>query len=291
MRPHAFQVACLCLRGVPECVRPAWYWLLCMAALAGCMPLSPELTIHGAVPSPADGDAFDVALFQTVGARLERGHRWRLEENGHIFGAIDEAVAQAHTSVNFVSYIWHSGQPSDRILAALEKRAKGVTCRVLVHPLGSPDFERNVAGRLHALGCETRIFRPLASNPNFERNHRKIVVVDGRIGFVGGFGVRQEWVKASGSNDPEWRDINARVEGPVVADMQRAFAQNWQEAGGALLPQEDFPHLEGDGDARVAFVSSSFGYVTAADRLTLLLIKSAKKRLWMWNAYFVPDSG
>ena len=257
--------------------------------VGGCAPLSPELTLHGAVPSPDDVEAFDIALFQTVGTHLERGHRWRLEDDGRVFDAIVDDIGKAHVSVDIVIYIWHSGYPSDRLLAALGKRATGVRCRVLVDPLGSPDFERNVAEPLKQAGCETRIFRPLLSNPNFERNHRKIVVVDGRTGIVGGFGVRQEWAKASGSGDPEWRDINLRVEGPAVADMQRAFAQNWQEAGGALLGPADFPHLDADGDARVAFVSSSFGYVTQADRLTLLMIASAKKRLWMWNAYFVPD--
>jgi cardiolipin synthase len=74
-----------------------------------------------------------------------------------------------------------------------------------------------------------------------------------------------------------------------VAELQRAFAQNWQEAGGALLPVDDFPRLEPDGDARIALVASSFALVTEADRLTLLTIASARKRLWIWNAYFVPD--
>lgn len=258
--------------------------------VGGCAPLSPELTLHGPVPTPDDADAFDVALFQTVGAHLARGHRWKLEDDGTVFDAIVDDIGRARTSVDIVSYIWHSGQPSDRLVAALERRAHGVACRLLVDPLGSPDFDRNVAPRLHALGCETRIFRPLPSHPDFERNHRKIVVVDGRVGIVGGFGIRQEWARGAGSPDPEWRDINVRVEGPAVAEMQRAFAQNWVEAGGDLLPPSDFPHLPPDGDARVAFVSSTFGTVTNADRLTLVAIASAKKRLWMWNAYFVPDA-
>ena len=259
------------------------------ALVAGCAPLSPRFELHGPVPPPADAEAFATALFQTTGTRLERGHRWRIEDDGRVFDAIIDDIGRARVSVDVVSYIWHSGQPSERIVAAIERRAHGVACRVLVDPLGSPDFADKVEPRLHAAGCETHQFRPLAKRAIVERNHRKLVIVDGRIGYVGGFGIRQEWVKAAGSPDPEWRDINMRLEGPAVAELQRAFAQNWQEAGGALLPVADFPRIEPDGEARIAFVASSFALVTEADRLTLLTIASAQKRLWIWNAYFVPD--
>jgi len=255
----------------------------------GCAPLSPQLELHGPVPPPADADAFAAALFQSTGAHLQAGHRWHLEDDGRVFTAIIDDIGRARTSVDIVSYIWHSGEPSDRILAALERRAHGVTCRVLVDPLGSPDFVDHVQPRLHAMGCATLLFRPLAKHPIPERNHRKLVIIDGHAGYVGGFGIRHEWVKASGSPDPEWRDINIRIEGPAVAELQRAFAQNWQESGGPLLPMEDFPKIEAEGEARIAFVASSFALVTEADRMTLLTIASAKKRLWIWNAYFVPD--
>jgi cardiolipin synthase A/B len=270
-------------------VRPLVAAALATLFASSCAPLSPQLELHGAVPSPADAEAFEVALFQTTGAHLQRGHRWRLEDDGRVFDAIVEDIGRARTSIDIVSYIWHSGEPSDRIVAALGKRAHGVTCRILVDPLGSPDFEKNVQPQLRSLGCTTLFFRPLGKHPIPERDHRKLAIVDGHIGYVGGFGIRHEWVKAAGSRDPEWRDINLRIEGPTVNELQRAFAQNWQEAGGALLPVEDFPRIEPDGDARVAFVASSFALVTEADRLTLLTIASARKRLWMWNAYFVPD--
>ena len=257
--------------------------------VAGCAPFAPQFELHGPVPSPDSGHAFDAALFQTVGARLSPGHRWKLEDNGAVFEGMVEEIGRARLSVDIVTYIWHSGQPSEKLLAALSKRSAGVACRILTDPLGSPDFADKVEPQLRAMGCETHLFRPLWSHPLPERNHRKIAVIDGRVGFVGGFGVRKEWVKSSGSSDPEWRDINLRLRGPAVAELQRAFAQNWQEAGGALLPPADFPTLEPDGDARAAVVSSTFGNVTNADRLTLLMIASAKKRLWIWNAYFVPD--
>jgi cardiolipin synthase A/B len=88
----------------------------------------------------------------------------------------------------------------------------------------------------------------------------------------------------------EWRDDNIRVTGPAVNDVQRAFAQNWQEAGGALLPAADLPAIEPDGHARVAFVSSTAGYLNDGERLLHLLIRSARRRVYISNAYFVPDT-
>ena len=288
MRAHTIPLACLRLRYVHHSAAVA-ILVGAVAVGAGCAPLTPPFQLHGPVPPPSDADAFEAALFQTTGAHLRGGQRWRLEDDGHVFAALVDDIGRARTSVNIVSYIWHSGEPSDRIVAALEKRAHGVACRILADPLGSPDFVDKVQPRLRAAGCATLMFRPLHNHSLPERNHRKLAIIDGRVGYVGGFGIRHEWVKASGSRDPEWRDINLRIEGAAASDLQRAFAQNWQEAGGALLPPSDFPRIEPDGEARAAFVSSTFGYVTTADRLTQLLIASAKKRLWLWNAYFVPD--
>jgi cardiolipin synthase len=265
--------------------------VMCAVSVAGCVPLTPRFELRGAVPPASDGAAFDVALFQAAGVRLSSGNQWRLEPDGHVFDAVIDAIGGAERSVDMVSYIWHSGEPSDRIVAALERRARGVACRIVVDPLGSPDFARNVEPRLRAAGCESHMFRPLSKHLDAERDHRKITVVDGRVGFVGGFGIRQEWARAAGSRDPEWRDINLRVTGPVVQELQRAFAEDWLQVGGTLLPPSEFPvPAGGDGDARAAFVASSFGLVTNAERLTQLLVGAAHRRLWIWSAYFVPDA-
>ena len=125
MRAHTNALACLGLRHVPELPRFTAALFAALFAAVGCAPLSAPLERHGPVPPPSDGDAFAVALFQTTGARLESGHRWRLEDNGRVFDAVIDDIAHAHTSVDIVSYIWHSGEPSDRILAALGRRARG----------------------------------------------------------------------------------------------------------------------------------------------------------------------
>jgi len=275
-----------------------------MVLLSSCAfrGVRPEFEIAGPVPPVSDpGGAFTTALFQTTGARLQSGHRWQLEFDGDVFDALVADIAGAEKSVNFVQYIWEPGDPSDRLLKALAARKHGVACRVIADPLGSPDFAKDVLPRLGEIGCEARVFRPKSLSNLFERNHRKLVIVDGRIGYAGGFGIREEWTSkrrrhrlrilrggSRGLGD-EWREDNVRLTGPAVSDMQRAFAQNWQEAGGALLPVGEFPAIEPDGDARVAFVSSTAGYLTDSERLVHLLVKAAQKRIYIANAYFIPD--
>ncbi len=228
------------------------------------------------------------------------GHRWSLESNGGVFEDIENDIAQARVSVNFAEYIWEPGRASEQILRALAGRIAGVKCRVLADSLGSPDFEKRIAPRLRAIGCEARVFRPVTRANLFERDHRKIVIIDGRIAYLGGFGVRDDWLSKKRRRwspslrnrlrmTGEWRDDNIRLVGPAVNDVQRAFAQNWQETGGSLLPAVELPTLEPDGDARVAFVSSTAGYLADGERLVHLMIKSARKRVQIANAYFVPD--
>jgi cardiolipin synthase len=143
-----------------------------------------------------------------------------------------------------------------------------------------------VAPELEDAGCEVRDFRPIVE---IARNHRKIVVVDGRTAFTGGFGMRDDWL-GSGREEDEWRDVAVRFQGPAVRDAQQGFAENWIEAGGALLPASAFVAAQPVGRARAAFVTSTGApVITRADRLTQLMIAAGSERIWIANAYFVPS--
>ncbi len=243
------------------------------------------------VAIPSEGVAFNSALQQALGVELRPGHTVTLLSNGAVFDALDEEIRKARSSVHVLIYIWEKGVASDRIVAAIIDRAKaGVACRILVDDFGSPDFAKGVQPALTAAGCDVRLFRPgLADGDKLARNHRKVVVVDGRVGFTGGFGIRDNWL-GDGVTDDGWRDANVRFTGPAVAGAQQAIAENWQEAGGPLFPPEAFPPADVSGPASAAFVASTISPVlTRSERLVQLMIQAAKKRLWIANAYFVPS--
>jgi cardiolipin synthase A/B len=234
------------------------------------------------------GPEFALALYQSVGARLQPGHEVALVANGTVFDAIEREIRAAKVSVHFDVFIWQKGVASDRLTAALTHRNAGVACRVLVDDVGSTDFDTDVRPALVAAGCDVRVFRPVAAGKLVARNHRKIVVVDGRVAVTGGFGIQDQWL-GDGRTDGGWRDANVRFSGPAVAEAQRAIAENWQEAGGPLFPPDAFPPAEAGGPFLAAFVTStSSDVVTPAQRLVQLTMQAASKRLWIANSYFVP---
>ena len=263
--------------------------LLCACHGAGRKPVG-EFRLDAAVPD--HGPDFSNALFQSVGVQLKPGNQVDVFNNGSVFDAQLEEIARARRSIHIETFIWSEGRVSDRLVDAVTARArKGVQCRILVDAVGSLGFEK-IGQKLAYAGCAVRMFRPVPGQDDLARLHRKMVVIDGRTGFTGGFGIDDKWLGKGLSDDPpEWRDSNLRVRGPAVRDMQLAFAQNWQEAGGELLPKDAFPDPGQPGDVHAGFVSSTeHGVVTAGDRMMQLLIEAAKRRVWISNAYFVPST-
>jgi cardiolipin synthase len=249
---------------------------------------------------PPGPDGLSFALYQSTGVGLVPGHRVELVENGQIFDALVEAIGKATSSVHILVYIWRPSHASERIVQALLERARaGVACRVVVDPVGSEevsgnkDFDQVVEKRLTAGGVEVHYFRLLAGKwfgRLLGRVHQKLAIIDGQVGFTGGFGIWRTW-EGGGRRPEEWRDTHVRVEGPMVRAMQLAFARTWQESGGALLPLEAFPEPREAGSARAGFVSSTGKLgVTDAERMVRMVIAAARERLWISNAYFTPPN-
>jgi len=249
------------------------------------------------VTVPGAGDGLALALYQSLGLRLTPGHSVDVLENGAVFEALERDILGAKSSLHLLFYIWEKGAASDRISSALEARARaGVKCRIVVDDLGSPDFGRDVEPALARAGCDVRVFRPQKISNTLARNHRKLAIIDGTLAYTGGFGIRDNWL-GDGVHGDHWRDTSVRFSGPAVAEAQQAFAENWQEAGGELLPEAAFPALASpvapstpSGASLLASFASSTGSaeLTRAERLTQLLIVAAKRRIWIENAYFVP---
>jgi cardiolipin synthase len=277
-------------------VKNPWPLLVLALLLAGC-PLPNHrhaLRIRDDVPESHEG--LSLAWYQTVGVELEPGNQVELVHNGRVFDVLEREIRAARSSIHILVYIWRPGDPSERLVKALRERNPGVTCRILVDPLGSMRFQADVAPQLVAAGCEVRVFRSLRgtiASLNLKRIqarlHRKLAVRDGVAGLTGGWGIWKSW-EGGGRKPGEWRDANVWVQGPAVRGIQLAFAQNWQEAGGGMLPPEAFPEpIPTAGQARAGFVTHTGAPVlTNAERMSLLAIASAKKRLWISNSYFIP---
>lgn len=266
---------------------------LACGGCVGCAVHIPQLPEGSALVEPPED--FARSLRQDVGVSFRQHNQISLAENGAVFEAIAGVAGRARRSINIVTFIWRPGAPSDRVLEPLLERARaGVACRVLVDRVGSLRFDREVRPVLKEAGCEVRYHMPRQDDV-VERNHRKIVIVDGEVAVTGGFGIWKSWA-GQGRRRDEWRDSNAVVEGPVVRDLQRAFEANWVQSGGQPLPEQDFAPLPPAGKTPAAFVASSAsdleagGDHTRAERLTGLVIRSARKRIWIANSYFVPST-
>jgi cardiolipin synthase len=223
--------------------RSKWAGVLVVAAAfgacaAGCSHDDSKQAFELRAAIPDQGPAFASALQQSLGVELRPGHQVTLLPNGAVFDALDQEIRKAQKSVHILLYIWEKGAASDRVVSALVERAKaGVACRILVDDFGSPDFVKTVQPALVGAGCEVRIFRPLPGHGDkLARNHRKVVVVDGRVGFTGGFGIRDNWL-GDGVTGDAWRDTNVRFTGPAVTGAQQAIAENWQEAAERSSPR------------------------------------------------------
>jgi len=230
-----------------------------------------------------------------LGPQVVGGNRYRVLLNGDaIFPAMLSAIRSAKQSITFETYIYWSGDIGRAFADALSERARaGVRTHVLLDWLGSVKMDEAMVEEMKRAGVQVQRFHP----PHWthmsrfnNRTHRKILVVDGRIGFTGGVGIAPEWT--GNAQDPEhWRDTHFEVEGPVVAQMQAVFLDNWIKASGDVLHGPVyFPPIEpvGNGSAQM-FSSSPTGGSESMQLMYLLAITSASTSIDLAASYFVPD--
>ena len=230
-----------------------------------------------------------------LGPAIIDGNRIRnLENGGEIFPAMLEAVKSAKTSISFETYIYWSGEVGKEFAEALSERARqGVKVHVLLDWVGSQKMEESLVTQMKSAGIEIERYHPLhwynLGRMN-NRTHRKLLVVDGRIGFTGGVGIADQW--SGNAEDPKhWRDSHYRLDGPAVAQMQAAFMDNWIKTTGKVLQGEAyFPKLESVGEALgQVFTSSPSGGGDSMQLMYLLSITAAERTIDLSAAYFVPD--
>ncbi len=224
------------------------------------------------------------------------GNTAELLVNGaRFFPAMLAAVRAAETSITLESYIWGPGRMSDELIAALCERAQaGVKVHVLVDGMGTLKFKREDRECLRCAGVEYHKYHRqrwwhVKANIN-HRTHRKLLVVDGRIGFTGGMCIDDSWLGNADGPD-RWRETVVRMTGPVVAQMQAAFAVNWEKTTGVrLLGAAYFPPLASTGVVRAKCAIGGPGEgPRRVEREYSALIGAARRSIDIGNAYVIPD--
>ncbi len=250
-----------------------------------------RITAHYAVRDPQ----FARSMNALLGSPLVGGNRVTELVNGDaIFPAMLKAIRGAKRSITFETFIYWRAEIGREFAEALTERARaGVHVHVLIDFVGAKKMDPALLEMLEAAGGEIEKFHPLSwyhlSRFN-NRTHRKLLVVDGRIGFTGGVGIADEWL-GNAQDEKHWRDTHFRVEGPVVAEIQAAFMVNWIKTRAAVEHTEDyFPKLEPAGPHLAQMFHSSPQEGSEDIRLMYLLsIAAARERIILEQAYFVPD--
>lgn len=230
-----------------------------------------------------------------LGPTIVHGNHVTALQNGNeIFPAMLKAIRSAQTSITFETFIYWSGKIGEEFSQALSERASaGVPVNVIIDWVGSSKMDQSLLDALHDAGVQLHRYRPLhwynIGRMN-NRTHRKLLVIDGLIGFTGGVGIADEWT-GDGEDPDHWRDIHFRIEGPAVAQLQAAFNDNWIKTTGRVLNGPSyFPPLqeEGEMDAHM-FVASPSGGSESMHLMYLLAIAAAGETIDLAASYFVPD--
>jgi len=257
-----------------------------------------DKNVDRAVPSlyAVEDPQFTRTIGALLGPPLVGGNRATALLNGDdIFPAMLAALRTAKSTITFEMYIYWSGGIGKQFADVLSERARaGVKVHVLIDAVGSGKIDETYIDQMENAGVEVRRYNP----PHWytlgrfnNRTHRKLVVVDGAVGFTGGVGIADQWT--GNAQDPaHWRDTHFRIEGPAVAQLQAAFMDNWTQVTGMVLHGADyFPPLTAVGAHRAqVFTSSPGGGSESMQLMYLLSIAASRKSIALSASYFVPDN-
>jgi cardiolipin synthase len=239
--------------------------------------------------------AFQQTMHALTGSPLLQGNSVEILRNGvQIFPSMLAAIRAAQKTINLEFYIYWDGEIARQFAEALAERARaGVAVKIILDAVGSSQMSQLLIDFMHRNGIDLEWYHPLRwytiSRFN-HRTHRKLMVVDGTVGFSGGVGIADVWLGDADSKD-HWRETVVRVEGPVVMQMQFAFMDNWVKSRGELLTGLDyFPQVAPLGNHCTQVIKSSPSEGSSAVKLLYIVsIVSATKSIYISNAYFVPD--
>jgi cardiolipin synthase len=227
-------------------------------------------------PVPIDGNAIDL---------LQNGDAY--------FPAMLEAIREAKKTINFEAYIFYSDEVGRAFRDALCERARaGAEVRVLLDGVGSSwSLENSDVRMMKEAGCKFAYYHPTHSwrvDRTNRRDHRRVCVIDGRVAFTGAIGFAKHW--SGRAQDPEhWRDVQLRVRGPLVNELQSAFQEHWIKTGEeALTGADQFPALAPAGNLKAQVVASHSFSMAPVPLVQAVTFAAATKRIWITNAYCTP---
>lgn len=281
---------------------PLGFWLLLPLALLIYAVLSiffirrTVMDFHPAHAFPVSDPAFFGSAHALADPLPVEGNKIELLHNGdQIFPAMLAAIAAAKRSVNFEAFLFHSGTVGSAFRDALSERARaGVRVRVLLDGLGSgSSLENSDVEAMKKAGCRFAYYHPTRSwrlDRVNRRSHRRVLVVDGRIGFTGGVGFADQW-QGHAQSPEHWREVHARIEGPLVAKLQAAFQAHWVRDGGeALSGAHEFPLLPPVGKLRGQVIASRSYTVAPLVLAQAVAVSAAERRISITNPYCTPSA-
>ncbi len=246
-----------------------------------------------ALPSLADDLQTLAGL--TSGA-VTRGNACQVLQNGALYPAMEADIAAATCTIHLETFVWTKGQLEQRFVDLLTRKAReGVKVRLLIDAMGGSGRDEQNLQRLVDAGVQSSVYcKPHWWNLRRfnHRTHRKLLIVDGAIGYTFGHGIADQWL-GDGEDKEHWRDTAVRVEGPAVQALQAVFMENWIEES-HCVPAGDgcFPQLEARGDSDAHVVSSASGdSVSSVALLYTVAIACARREVIIQNPYFAPDDG
>jgi cardiolipin synthase len=273
-------------------------FLLLMFVLALFEPSLPY-RIAQRVSSPLDSEEFRRILGALTAAEIHRRNRVEVLTNGEVYYEAElAAIRGARHNVNMEAYIFKKGEVARRFVEALTERARvGAQVNLLIDAIGSLATSRGYFDALAAAGGRVAFYHDVRwfTLPRINnRTHRELIIIDGQIGFLGGAGVGDHWLKPHGHKNRKrrWRDTMFRVEGDAVRDLQSTFAENWLETTGEILSDSHFfPCCEAPGPTTALIVGSAptAGHSTRIRMLFQTLLASAQRSIHITSPYFLPD--
>jgi cardiolipin synthase len=266
--------------------------VVAIAIVGGLLFAQDQETLRITSSYSAADEAFPDYLAHLLGHALTAGDGYVVHTNAaDAFPAMLASIAGARTRVDLETYIFEPGEAGERFTAALVKAARrGVRVRLVLDAIGSKTFPADFRDRLQAAGCRIGWVNPVRSIETINyRTHRKALIVDGDVAFVGGMGIGDNWIRTVDGRSA-WRDTQIEMHGPAVADVEAGFDQNWILTGGIVDPRIPLAEPHAGRAQSVVVWSAPQGGVSGMKLLYLLAIAAARREIDVESPYLVLDS-